>query len=89
MSRIIISNAPERLNKATIRINVKIEYTSARPGDFSGKDVSTELAESELGWKPRISFEEGLKRYIKWFKKDKEKKDNSWSRLDETLKSEL
>ncbi|MDP7195984.1 MAG: NAD-dependent epimerase/dehydratase family protein [SAR202 cluster bacterium] len=69
--------------------NVKIEYTSARPGDFSGKDVSTELAESELGWKPRISFEEGLKRYIKWFKKDKEKKDNSWSRLDETLKSEL
>ena len=69
--------------------NVKIEYTPARPGDFSGKDVSAKLAEVELGWKPKVSFEEGLRRYITWFKKQRQKKDEDWARLDETLRSEL
>lgn len=69
--------------------NVKIKYTPARPGDFSGKDVSTKLAEEELGWKLKVNFEEGLKRYIIWFKKQKQKKDDEWARLDETLRSEL
>jgi len=54
--------------KKIIGGDVKIVYTPARPGDFSGKIVSRERAKQELGWEPKIDFEEGLKRYIKWYK---------------------
>jgi len=66
--------------------NVKIEYIPARPGDFSGKEVSSLLAEKELGWKPLINFEEGVRRYIKWYKNREEQRKAGWDRIDETLK---
>ncbi|MFA5771247.1 MAG: NAD-dependent epimerase/dehydratase family protein [Thermoplasmata archaeon] len=50
--------------------NVKIEYKEARPGDYGGKNVSGKRAEKELGWKPKVDFEEGAKRYIEWYKKN-------------------
>lgn len=65
---------------------VKIEYTPARPGDFSGKEVSSILAKQELGWEPKISFEEGVRRYILWFKEREEKRKADWQRLDVSLK---
>lgn len=46
---------------------VKIEYTEARPGDYQGREVSSEKAFKELGWKPRVSFEDGMRRYIDWY----------------------
>jgi UDP-glucose 4-epimerase len=49
-----------------------IVYTDARPGDFSGKEVSSERAAKELGWIPEVSFEEGLRRYIEWYRKRKD-----------------
>lgn len=49
--------------------HIKIEYIPARPGDYRGKDVSAEKARRELGWEPKISFEEGMQRYIEWYKK--------------------
>ena len=67
--------------------NVKIESVPARPGDFGGKEVSSELAGRELGWEPRVSFEEGLRRYIEWYKKEEEKRESEWAQLDENLKS--
>lgn len=49
--------------------DVKIEYKEARPGDYAGKLVSIERIKKELGWEPKIDFEEGMKRYIKWYKR--------------------
>jgi len=49
--------------------NVAIEYKDARPGDYGGKIVSAEKAKKELGWEPQVGFEEGVKRYIDWYKK--------------------
>ena len=46
----------------------KIEYGPARPGDFSGKEVSSQLAKQELGWEPKVSFEDGVRRYIEWWR---------------------
>lgn len=46
---------------------VKIEYAPARPGDFYGKIVSASKAKSELGWEPKIDFEEGMRRTIEWY----------------------
>jgi len=48
--------------------NVAIEYKEARPGDYSGATVSNDKAKRELGWEPRVDFEEGVKRYIEWYK---------------------
>ncbi len=43
---------------------VRIEYQPARPGDYAGKEVSAEKAKRELGWEPKIDFEEGMRRTL-------------------------
>ena len=66
--------------------DVKIDYIPERPGDFSGKEISSKLAKQELGWEPRVGFEEGLERYIDWYKKREEKHMSDWEKLSETIK---
>ena len=65
---------------------VEIKYIEGRPGDFPGKEILTNQAKEELGWEPKVTFEEGIRRYIKWFKANQESLDAEWARLDETLK---
>lgn len=48
--------------------DVKIEYVPGRPQDFSGKEILSRLAEQELGWEPKVPFEEGVRRYVGWYK---------------------
>ena len=50
--------------------DVEIEYKEERSGDFEGKKVSAEKAKRELGWEPKVDFEEGVRRYIEWYKKN-------------------
>lgn len=83
--KITIKQIAETIKK--ILGNVKIEYTPARPGDFSGKEVSSELAKKELGWEAKTSFEEGLRRYIKWYKERDEKRKTDLEKVDKILKS--
>ena len=47
---------------------VEIEYKKERPDDFRGKSVSIEKAKKELGWEPKVEFEEGVRKYIEWYK---------------------
>lgn len=47
---------------------VRIKYKESRLGDFKGKIASNEKAYHDLGWRPKIEFEEGVKRYIEWFR---------------------
>ncbi len=47
---------------------VEIEFIEGRKGDFSGNEISTKRALDELGWKPTTSFEEGVRKYIEWYK---------------------
>lgn len=51
-----------------------IEYTEARAGDYSGAIVSADKAKRELGWEPRVEFEEGMKRYIEWYRSNVRKR---------------
>ena len=48
--------------------DVAIEYKEGRPGDFEGKIVSAERAKQELGWEPKVDFEDGVRKYIEWYK---------------------
>ncbi len=47
---------------------IEIEYYPAREDDYRGRPVSAAKAEKELGWVPEVDFEEGLRRYIKWYR---------------------
>lgn len=67
---------------------VTINYVPARLGDFSGKQVSRELARQELGWEPTVSFEEGVRRYVAWYRKQLLKAEAEWANVDATLKPE-
>lgn len=48
--------------------DVEIEYKEVRAGDYGGAIVSADKAKRELGWQPKVTFEEGVKRYIEWYK---------------------
>ena len=82
--KITIKQIAETIQKLLGDVN--IEYVSARPGDFSGKEVSSELAKKELGWEPKVCFEEGVRRYIEWYKDREAKKKADWKKLDRSLK---
>lgn len=59
----------------------KIEYVPARPGDFGGKEVSSERARKELEWKPTVGFEEGVRRYVAWYREELRKTSEENARL--------
>jgi len=48
--------------------NVDIEYKEARAGDYEGKIVSVEKASKELSWQPKVDLEEGIRRYVQWYR---------------------
>jgi nucleoside-diphosphate-sugar epimerase len=49
--------------------SVKIEYAETRPGDYDGRIISSEKARKDLEWEPKVDIEEGIRRYIKWYKR--------------------
>ena len=54
-----------------------IEYVEDRKGHDFRYAIDFSKLSSELGWKPKIEFSEGIKRTIKWYKEN----DNWWRRL--------
>ena len=59
-----------------------VQFGEPRPGDFSGKVVSSERALKELGWAPEVPFEEGLRRYIDWYREVRTRKEAEWAAVD-------
>jgi len=82
--RVTIKQMAQTIQK--ILGDVKIEYTPARPGDFSGKEIRCDLAKKELNWEPKVSFEEGVRKYIDWYKEREERRKQGWEKIDESLK---
>jgi UDP-glucose 4-epimerase len=64
---------------------VEIEHTEQRAGDFSGKEVSSERAEAELGWRASTSFAEGVARYVEWWRDRAAGEEQSWRTVDPEL----
>ena len=49
-----------------------IEFVEDRPGHDLRYSLDSTKIREELGWRPRITFEEGIKRTVKWYL------DNEW-----------
>ena len=64
---------------------VRIVHTETRPGDFSGKKVKSERARNELGWEAGTSFEEGVRRYVEWYKEREVKRVESLDKVSPVL----
>jgi len=86
--KVTIKQIADTIQKV-LRKDVKIEYVPARPADFSGIEISSERAKNELGWEPKVRFEEGVRRCIDWYRKTEEEQQSKWAQLDKTLKEHL
>ena len=47
---------------------LRVRYSAARPGDIRHSHADTTLANTELGWRPSVTFEEGLRRTVDWYR---------------------
>lgn len=68
--------------------DVDIVHEEARGEDFSGKEVDNTKAKEELGWYPETSFEEGVRRYVEWYRDQKATKDEKWETVDARLRDD-
>jgi len=82
-TKITVREIAETIRK--ILGDVKIDYVEGRAGDFSGKEISNRRAREELGWEPRVPFEEGVRRYIEWHVQQEQAREKAWARVDTTL----
>lgn len=68
---------------------VEIQYGEPRPGDFAGRTISSERARLELDWVPRVSFDDGVRRYIDWRKTGLDLEQEQWSDVDREFLQQL
>ena len=50
----------------TEALPTRLEFGEPRPGDIPSAQVSSAKAEQVLGWRPQVSFHDGLQDLIKW-----------------------
>ncbi|HDN83612.1 MAG TPA: SDR family oxidoreductase [Candidatus Altiarchaeales archaeon] len=51
-----------------LRLEIEPIYSNPREGEVRRIYLNIEKAKNILGWKPKVSLDEGLKRTIRWFK---------------------
>ena len=54
----------------------QIEFVKDRPGHDHRYSINSNLIKKELGWEPKIYFEEGLKKTIEWYIENQSWLDN-------------
>jgi UDP-glucose 4-epimerase len=52
-----------------LQAEISPQYTQARKGEVHRISLDGELAKKELGFAPKVSIEEGLKKTIEWYKR--------------------
>ncbi len=66
-SRVTLNQTLELLGKISGQ-PVPPKYEPARPGDIRHSQADMGLARRELGYEPRVGFEEGLRRTLDWYR---------------------
>lgn len=47
---------------------LSVDFKESRAGDFVGRKASNEKAWRDLRWKPKVDLEEGIGRYLEWYR---------------------
>jgi nucleoside-diphosphate-sugar epimerase len=67
--RITVNSMLQQINKITGKDIVPI-YADPRPGDIKHSQADITRAKEHLGYQPKVSFEEGLRNTIEWYRKN-------------------
>jgi UDP-glucose 4-epimerase len=54
--------------KALLQATMEPHYAAARPGDVRDSQADVSKAKRLLGFEPRVSLEEGLRRTVNWYR---------------------
>jgi UDP-glucose 4-epimerase len=65
--RITVNSMLQQINKITGKDIAPI-YTDPRPGDIKHSHADITRAKDHLGYQPRVTFEEGLRSTIEWYR---------------------
>ena len=57
--------------EAMAKTDLRPHYLAARPGDIVESLADISQADSQLAFKPRVSFENGLQRTFEWYSRQK------------------
>tara|TARA_Y100001936_G_scaffold223714_1_gene240706 strand:- start:5284 stop:6276 length:993 start_codon:yes stop_codon:yes gene_type:complete len=49
-----------------------MKFVESRPGEDTRYSLDSKKIQKELGWKPEVSFDEGIKKTIEWYQTNKE-----------------
>jgi dTDP-glucose 4,6-dehydratase len=74
--RLLCQKMDEKLNRPKGTSEQLITYVKDRPGHDLRYAIDASKINQELGWKPSVTFEEGLEKTINWFLSNKEWLDN-------------
>lgn len=66
--RITVNSMLQQINKITAKDIAPI-YADPRPGDIKHSQADITRAKEHLGYQPKVSFEEGLRNTIEWYRK--------------------
>ena len=55
----------------SLGLKAKINFMPMQPGDVYQTNANTTKLEKEIGYKPSIKLSEGIKRFVEWYKSDK------------------
>ena len=67
--RITVNSMLQQINKITGKDIAPI-YADPRPGDIEHSQADITRAKEHLGYQPKVSFEEGLRNTIEWYRKN-------------------
>lgn len=67
--RVTVNQIIAMINKLLGK-NVRQQYVPSRPGDVKHSLADISLAEKTIGYKPLVSFQDGLAKAIEWYRKN-------------------
>jgi nucleoside-diphosphate-sugar epimerase len=66
-SRITVNELIKRIEEITAE-KASVKYIEQQKGDVKDTLADTSKISDELNWKPGIKIEEGIERFVRWYK---------------------